>query len=301
VDGTGPLAERLSEVARSSPGRLGVAIRDDGGWSWSFEAQRVSRSASTIKVAILLAVLRRVEEGRLDLADPVRVAPYEERVGGCGPLSLLPSVTALPLLEALRLMIALSDNDATNAVLEHTGLLESGDVGRLLAEVPTRSTRLRRRMMDPASVTAGMENETCPQDLADLLAALRTGRLVDPDLSALAVGILREQQFVAGLPAYLPAGVAVAAKTGELPGLRADMALLERDDRWVAVAVVADGLAERSGTDAPDGDAGPAGRDRGTLVLPLFAEIGALAAERLDRSPRPRQVSGNPPRGDHPE
>ncbi len=49
------------------------------------------------------------------------------------------------------------------------------------------------------------------------------------------------------------------------------MALLERDDRWVAVAVVADGLAE------------PFGRDRGTAVLPLFAQIGALAAERLDR------------------
>jgi beta-lactamase class A len=135
-------------------------------------------------------------------------------------------------------------------------------------------------MMDPVSVSAGMENETCPQDLADLLAALRTGRLVDPELSALAVRILREQQFVAGLPAYLPAGVAVAAKTGELPGLRADMALMERDHRWVAVAVIADGLVERSDSDAAGGSGG---RDRGTAVLPLFARIGALAAERLDQ------------------
>ncbi len=268
MDGTGSLEEQLEAVVRAAPGRLGVAVRDDRGWSWSHDGDRVSRSASTIKVPILLAVLRRVEQGRLDLAEGVEIAPFEHRVGGCGPLSLLPSVTALPLLEALRLMIALSDNDATNAVLQHTAVLENGDVERLLADVPTRHTRLRRRMMDPAAAAAGLENETCPQDLTDLLAALRTGRLLGPELARLAVGLMRDQQFVAGLPAYLPADVYAAAKTGELTGLRADMALLERDDRWVAVAVVADGLA-------------PEGRDRGTAVLPRFATIGELAAERL--------------------
>ena len=272
MEASGTLEERLTAVAESSPGRLGVAARDDRGWSWSFDAERVSRSASTIKVPILVAVLRLVEQGRLDLGDHVAIAAFEDRVGGCGPLSLLPSVTSLPLVEALRLMIALSDNDATNAVLDHAALLQSGEVGRLLAEVPTRHTRLQRPMMDPASVAAGLENETCPQDLVDLLVALRTGRLLGPDLTRLAVGILRAQQFVAGLPAALPAGVVAASKTGELPGLRADMALMERDERWVAVAVVADRLAD------PEDLGGP---DHGTAVLPLFATIGGLAAERL--------------------
>lgn len=269
---SGSLEERLTAVAKRSPGQLGVAVRDDQGWTWSFDAERVSRSASTIKVPVLLAVLRRVEQGLLDLDNHVAIAAFEDRVGGCGPLSLLPSVTSLPLLEALRLMIALSDNDATNAVLAHAALLRSGEVGRLLAEVPTRHTRLQRPMMDPASVAAGLENETCPQDLVDLLVALRTGRLLDPDLTRLAVGILREQQFVAGLPAALPAGVTSASKTGELPGLRADVALMERDDHWVAVAVVADRLLD------PEDLGGP---DHGTEVLPLFAAIGSLAAERL--------------------
>jgi len=272
VEAPGTLEERLTAVAESSPGRLGVAARDDRGWSWSFDAGRVSRSASTIKVPILVTVLRLVEQGRLDLGDHVAIAAFEDRVGGCGPLSLLPSVTSLPLVEALRLMIALSDNDATNAVLDHAALLQSGEVGRLLVEVPTRHTRLQRPMMDPASVAAGLENETCPQDLVDLLVALRTGRLLGPDLTRLAIGILRAQQFVAGLPATLPAGVVSASKTGELPGLRADLALMERDERWVAVAVVADRLAD------PEDPGGP---DHGTAVLPLFATIGALAAERL--------------------
>ncbi|MEP6649595.1 MAG: serine hydrolase [Lapillicoccus sp.] len=270
--GTSSLETRLARVAEASPGRLGVAVRDDQGWTWSHDAERVSRSASTIKVPVLLAVLRLVEAGRLDLADGVSIAAFEERVGGFGALSLLPSVTQLPLLEALRLMVALSDNDATNAVLDHAQLLENGEVDRLLGQVPTRRTRLRRRMMDPVSAAAGLENETCPQDLADLLAALREGRLLGPELTGLAVGLLREQQLVAGLPAYLPADVTVGSKTGDLPGLRADLALLERGDRWVTVAVVADELADSAATPGPD---------RGTAVLPVFAALGELAAERL--------------------
>jgi len=184
-------------------------------------------------------------------------------------------VTSLPLLEALRLMIALSDNDATNAILDHAGLLENGEVARVLADVPTQHTRLQRRMMDPVSAAAGLENETCPQDVADLLVALREGRLLGPELTGLAVGILRDQQLVAGLPAYLSSEVTVGSKTGDLPGLRADIGLLERGDRWVVVAVIADDLAvQESGRM----------RDRGTAVLPLFAALGELAAERLSTS-----------------
>ena len=95
MEASGTLEERLTAVAESSPGRLGVAARDDRGWSWSFDAERVSRSASTIKVPILVTVLRLVEQGRLDLGDHVAIAAFEDRVGGCGPLSLLPSVTSL--------------------------------------------------------------------------------------------------------------------------------------------------------------------------------------------------------------
>jgi beta-lactamase class A len=281
VTGTGSLEARLARVAAEAPGRLGVAVRDDRGWTWTHDADRVTRSASTIKVPILLAALRRVEAGRLDLWDDVAIPPFEQRVGGSGALSLLPSVTSLPLHEALRLMIALSDNDATNAVLDHAGLLESGEVDRVLADVPTRHTRLRRRMMDPAAVAARLENETCAQDLVDLLVALRVGRLLGPDQTTTAITILRQQQLVAGLPAYRPADVLVGSKTGDLPGLRSDLALMERGDRWVAVAVVADGLADRL-DDAVD-DVGRGERpDRGTAILPAFASLGELVAERLD-------------------
>lgn len=265
------LAARLTEVVRRAPGRLGVAVVADEGWSWSFDADRVGPSASTVKVPILVATLRAVELGTVALDEPVPLP--DKRVGGAGPLSLLPSVTSLPLVEMLRLMIALSDNDATNAIIDHVGLLTSAALPTLLASVPTRHTVLRRRLMDFAAAERGLQNETCAADLAAVMVALRRGRLLGEAMTAAAFEVLRAQQDRAGLPGYLAAylgeDVLVASKTGEIVGVRADVAVLERGARWVAVAALADGLVDDARV------------DRGSSVIPVFAAIGELAAELL--------------------
>lgn len=265
------LAGGLADAVAGAPGRWGVAVVADDGWTWSHDPDRVASSASTIKVPILLGVLRLVEQGRLRLDDDVPLAPPDDRVGGSGPLRLMRATRALPLVEALHLMIALSDNDATNAVLAYADLLGTDTVGDLLARVPTAHTSLRRRMMDLDAEASGLRNETTAGDLAAILVALREGRLLGEAMTRTAIEILRTQQLRDGLPAYLPQEVEVGSKTGDLPGLRADLALLERGGRWVAVAVLADGLHT--------GEAG--GADRGTAILPVFAQIGELAAELL--------------------
>ncbi len=257
------LLASLEETLSGVPGRFGMALTTSDGEHWAHDAERVVPSASTIKVPILLAALAQVDVGRVRLDQQVHLPP--ERVGGSGPLSLLPSLTHLPLAEVLTLMIALSDNDATNAVIDLVG---AASVGELLALVPTRHTRLQRRMMDFAAAARGLQNETCAADLVDVLVALRTGRLLPVELTATALDIMRTQQFTEGLPAYLRDDIGVASKTGEIEGLRADLALLERGERWVAVAVLATDLAAD-------------GVDRGTAVLPTFARLGELAAQLL--------------------
>ncbi len=254
---------RLDVLVAAAAGRVSAAVTTSEGWGWEHDAERVVPSASTIKVPVLLAALASVEAGDLKLTTPVEIPA--DRVGGSGPLSLLPSVTRLPLGELLSLMIALSDNDATNVVLD---LLGTGAVGELLRKVPTRHTRLERRLMDFAAIERGLRNETCAADLVGMLVALREGRLLGQLHTATALGILRTQQFKDGLPAYLPETISVASKTGEIFGVRADVALLERDGRWVVVAALATDLAE-----------GPV--DRGTEVLASFARIGEVAGELL--------------------
>jgi beta-lactamase class A len=76
---------------------------------------------------------------------------------------------------------------------------------------------------------------------------------------------LREQQFDEGLPAYLPEGLRCASKTGSLPGVRHDIAVIESGDAWVAVAALA--------TDLMDGPV-----DRGTSIYPTYAAIGETVA-----------------------
>jgi beta-lactamase class A len=253
------LARDLAQLVAGCPGEVTVALRCSDGLAWSWEADRVVPAASTIKVPLLLAVL----DESVPLDEELDIS--QERVGGCGALSLLPSVTTLPVLELLRLMIALSDNDAANVLLDRVGYAA---VARLLAKVRTRHTVLARRMMDPVAAQGGRDNVTCASDLVRLFAELRAGRVLAQDRTAVALGILREQQLVDGLPANLPEAVLSGSKTGMLPGLRHDVALFERGERWVALAVTATGLCDN-------------GIDRGTAVLPGFAALGERAAALL--------------------
>ena len=250
------LTDRLAGIVAAAPGQLSLAIRAGDGFRYDHDSQRVVPSASTIKVPLLLAYLASGMPWDL----PVSLPPAAQRVGGCGPLSLLPSVTRLPAGELLRLMIALSDNDATNAIVEVVGV---GAVSRLLSRAGARHTAMRRRMMDTTAAAAGLENVTTAEDLAELLAAVRAGVLLEPRETAMALAVMREQQFDEGLPAFLPAEVHCASKTGSIDGVRHDIAVIEFGDRWVAVAALAAGLLDADGI------------DRGTTIYPTYAAIGA--------------------------
>ena len=256
------LRREIRTLAAGAPGRLSVVVVGAEGLIVDVDGGRVVSAASTIKVPILVAALERVANGASRLQEPIRLGP--DRVGGSGALSLLPSVTELPLIETLRLMIALSDNDATNAVIALVGFEAVDQTCRRLG---LAHTQLRRELMDHAARDAGLDNVTCARDLAQVMMRLRDGEALPEAETRVALGLLAEQQFLDGLPALLPERVWHANKTGERSGVRHDMALVEHDGRWAAVAVTATGLMGL--TD---------GVDRGSTVLPTFAKIGAAVA-----------------------
>lgn len=246
------LQSSLAALVADGPGRISVAVHADSGERVELQAQRVTPAASTIKVPVLVAALR----AGMPLTTPISLPA--ERVGGGGPLAMLASVRTLPLSEVLRVMIALSDNDATNVLIDLVGMPA---VGEVLAAAGTRHTVLARRMMDFEAAAQGRQNLTSAADLATVMVALRQGRLLDATATAQALEFLREQQQLDGLPAYLLDRVSVADKPGALAGVRTECALLEHDRRWIAVGVTATHL---------DQD----GVDRGTEVLPVLARIG---------------------------
>ena len=259
------LRGEIQALVAAAPGELSVVVVGADGLVVDVDGGRVVPAASTIKVPILITALERVAEGRSRLLEIVPIGP--DRVGGSGALSLLPSVTELPLIETLRLMIALSDNDATNAVIALVGLEAVGETCR---RVGLADTHLRRALMDFAASDAGIDNVTCARDLAQLMAGLRSGEVLPEAETVLALDLLAEQQFLDGLPALLPEVMWHANKTGELPGVRHDMALVEYEGRWAGVSVTATGLLGPTG-----------GVDRGSTVLPTFASIGAAVGSWL--------------------
>jgi len=253
------LRNEIQTLVAAAPGELSVVVIGADGRIVDVDGGRVVPAASTIKVPILVTALERVAAGAARLIEPITIGP--DRVGGSGALSLLPSVTELPLVETLRLMIALSDNDATNAVIALVGLESVGQTCRRLG---LAETHLRRALMDLTAIEAGIDNVTCARDLAQLMARLRVREALPEAETLVALDLLAEQQFLDGLPALLPERVWHANKTGELSGVRHDMALVEHEGWWAAVAVTATGLMGPTG-----------GVDRGSTVLPTFANIGA--------------------------
>lgn len=249
----GPRRELLGELERlatDSPGRWAFSVREAGVSVASVAGDVVMPAASTVKVALLALALADVAAGERELDDVLEVP--DVRAGGAGVLDLLPSVRSIRLGEALELMIGVSDNTATNMVIDALGLDAAHE---RIVGFGMRSTRLRRRLMDTEAARAGRENVTTADDQALLLDTL-AGDLLPPPQRELALGILSRQQFNDRLPAALGTDVRCLHKTGELPGVRHDVGILEFDGRQVAVAALGCELADPASQGLATGPAG---------------------------------------------
>jgi len=262
------LGVRLRQALDGLParGRVHVAAwePDEAGRPLLVLADEVVTAASTIKVPILAAALSDVEAGRLDLAQPTAIP--SQRTGGSGVLHALPSVRTLTLADLLTLMTIVSDNTATNVVIDVIGM---DRVNQFCARVGLKGTVLRRKMMDADAVRRGLENTTTARDQATLLDAIAWRDLLPAPLRAFALQALEQQQFNDGLPALLPDGAIVAHKTGELPGLRHDVGIITgTTGRQAVVAVLVSGV-----------DAGPPGSSTASLAAIGFAAWQALGGD----------------------
>ena len=169
-------------------------------------------SFSTIKVLLGAAFWRAVAAGELDEAQAHAFQPGQS-VGGAGVLRGFRHTTRLALGDCLHLALAVSDNDAANAVIACVGF---DRVNALATELGLARTVLRRQMMDWPATAAGRDNLTCAADLAALLELLVED---DPRIGAAAcrrvLASLALQEHRDGLPRGLPEGATYAGKPGD--------------------------------------------------------------------------------------
>ncbi len=241
------LAAELTPLFDEFSGRVSVAYaRLDGPEKYTYRATETMHSASLIKLPILLTVLERVAQRKLDLKERVPLKTTDQ-VAGSGVLHTLQAGLEPTLRDLLTLMIIVSDNTATNMLIERVGL---GAVNTFCRQHGFRATTLVGKLQLPEAEhneaqRRGERNTTCAADMLGLLLGLVRGDLLPPPETELALNILKKQQFTEALARYLPTDadldtplVEVASKSGCLSGLWHDAGVVFRAGQPLYALVV---------------------------------------------------------------
>lgn len=204
-------------------------------------------SASMIKLVVLAALLDKVAAGEINLAAQVEVTS-SDIVSGTGTVQDDGPGT-YELRELARRMIADSDNTATNVIVDLIGM---DAVNEEASKFGLTGTVMARKMMDVVAADQGMRNRMTSDDAATILNLIASGKLVNEQMSELAMSFLLQQTINAGLTDAIPAGVQVAHKTGELNQAEHDggvvlaahpyvlVVMTEGIDNYLGVSVIAD-------------------------------------------------------------
>jgi beta-lactamase class A len=216
-----------------TPGVSGVIVREVGGnILFSQRADEVFPAASVIKIPLVMALYADAAEGRLSLDERIPVGAV---VGGTGILGDLRDVSDVSLRDLAMLSIALSDNTATNRLIDRLGVAR---VDERMAEWGCVRTKLARGMFDWDAQRRGLENVATPAEISALLERLVCGELVDRGTSDAVIAMLERCQDDAMLRRYLGKGVRVANKTGTLTATRNDAAIVFGPSRTVIVVAL---------------------------------------------------------------
>ena len=235
----GQFGARLESIVRTIDGVVGYAIVDltSGARVASRLEGEPFPTASAIKVPILYELLKRADEGTLQL-DAATPLDRSQVVGGSGVLQHL-STPSLSLRDYAALMMILSDNTATNVVIDAVGMTS---VSARMRGLGLSDIQLRRKMMDDAAVRRGDENVASPAGLLRSTELLWKGEGLSPERRDVGRGIMR---LVPGaIRGAIPSRVVVYSKTGSLPGVRVETAIVDLPNAPFGMAVMTTYLKE---------------------------------------------------------
>jgi len=274
----GLVIDAIARLARQFSGTLGVwaeSLTTEEMISWN--AQEVFPSASAIKLPILYEVYRQADEGRFQLTDPLTVRG-EDVVPGSGVLKDLTPSLALPARDLATLMIVVSDNTASNVLIDLVGL---DAVNRSMENLGLIATRLEHKFF--RGTQGAPQNRSTPADLGRLLSLIARRAVLRPQVCDEMLAILGRQHHTDHITRRIPdfdgfveAGrvpaVRVACKSGSIRGTRNEVGLVEALGARYVIAMMSRGCADQRFY--PDNE--------GALLL---ADVSALIYGNFTRPP----------------
>ncbi len=247
----------------------------DTGASYGLREDERMRTASTIKLPIMAAVFDAVEHGRVKWSDTLTLTDAD-KVSGSGVVREFSNGLKLPVVDLVHMMITVSDNTATNLILDR---FTSDAVNAFIEKLGLKQTRSLRKILgdgknlkpQPSGLSqAGKlpENQkfgigvSTPREMVALLEMLDRGAVVSPAASKEMIAILKRQQYRDGIARALK-DMPVASKTGALDHLRSDVSIVYSPHGKIAMAITVE--------DIPDVDYSP--DNPGLLTISKLAGI----------------------------
>ena len=241
------LQQALADLRTTTRGTFAFCVHDlDTGTQALVDAGESFAAASVIKLPIMLKLLEMVATGAVSLDQTAPLTEWQ-KTGGSGIFQHFQEGTQFALGDACTAMIAISDNTATNMLLDVTGI---APVNELLVRMGCARTRLHRYIGKPEMAGPPGPSQAAPLEVGHLLELLARRAILTPPLCETAITMLRRQTIRTVIPRLLPERTPVAHKTGSLDGIRHDAGIIWRPDPVAPPEEPAGAMARRTGGSA---------------------------------------------------
>ena len=229
------LKKEIEKIISQVDGKVCINFYDlnknDG---FSINGDEKVLSASMIKLLILAELMKKISEDKFSLSDTIMMANFMKTEGD-GVLKELNTGHHFTLKELATLMIIVSDNQATNILIDFLGMENINLLGK---ELGLRETFLERRMMDAEARKNGYDNYTSADNISLLLKLIYQEELVNKEASQLMLEILLKQQQGERLQRYLPTDIKIAHKCGDLDNLENDGGIIWLEEKVYILVVL---------------------------------------------------------------
>ncbi len=235
------LEHKIRAIADGVDGVVGVTIQDlTTTERFALRGDTVFTQASAIKLPVLVELFRQVEQGRHGLDDLITLE-QNDVVPGSGVLQrLTPGSVRMTLRDVATLMVTVSDNTATNMIIDRVGM---ENVNQTMVRLGLPQTKLQRKMMDSEAWLADRENLSTPNEQARLLELIHRGDVLNDASRKELLHILSIPKSSRIRP-LLPSGTRVAHKTGTVSGVVVDVGIVYLEGRPFIIAGMANWLVD---------------------------------------------------------
>jgi beta-lactamase class A len=243
-----PLDEQVKSLLNSFKGKVSLFAKNlDTGETYALNPDERVRTASTIKIAVMIEAFARVHEGKLKWTDEV-VLTKEKKVGGSGILNELSDNLHLTLRDAVNLMMILSDNTATNLTLD---VLTTDAVNARMESLGFKNIKIMRKVFAGGESLAGKDPENkkyglgmaTPREMVLVMEKLERGEIISPAVSKEMIELMKREQGRNAIGRSL-SDTPMASKYGALDRLRSSVAILYTKKGRIAMAISCDDMPE---------------------------------------------------------